>query len=224
MVLVFYFYYMKIKATNLGNKTIVDWRGKKVSTGIFKTPVPGPIYLGREIVSDDLIADRKVHGGLDKACYLFSAEYYPYWQGLYPQLDWHWGMFGENLTVEGLDEGQIRIGDIYQMGSALVQVSQPREPCYKLGIRFGSQEILEQFIEHASPGAYVRIIKEGEVKAGDAIKLAQRSSNTLSVRDFFNLLYSKEKDQQILELALSNTALPAHKLEKLKKYIKKGGS
>ena len=222
-MLVFYFYHMKVKATNLGKKTVVDWRGKKVSTGIFTSPVPGPIFLGREIVSLDLIADRKVHGGLDKACYLFASDHYSYWEKLYPDLKWDWGMFGENLTVESLDEGQMRIGDIYEIGTALVQVSQPREPCYKLGIRFGSQEILKQFVDYAYPGAYVRILREGEVKSGDSIDLIERSSNALSVRDFFKLIYSKEKDQHILNLALNNMSLPERKRNKLSKYIKKGG-
>ena len=214
---------MKIIATNLGKKTLANWRGKKVNTGIFKTPVPGPIYLGREIVTDDMIADRRVHGGLDKACYLFSSDHYSYWQKLYPGLNWNWGMFGENLTVEGLDEDQILIGDIYEIGSARVQVSQPREPCYKLGIRFGNQEILNQFIAYSYPGTYVRILREGEAKAGDNVNLIERSTNALSVRDFFKLIYSKEKDQQILELALNNNSLPERKRDKLRKYIKKGG-
>ncbi len=223
MVLVFYFYDMKIKATNLGNKTIVAWRGKKISTGIFKYPVQGSISLGKEIVTNDLIADRKVHGGLDKACYLFSTDHYSYWQKLYPDLDWNWGMFGENLTVEGLDENRVLIGDIYQIGTALVQVSQPREPCFKLGIRFGSQKILKQFIEHAYPGTYVRILSEGETNAGDEVILVERSPNALSIRDFFKLVFSKEKDQQVLELALNNQSLPKSKRDKLRKYIKKGG-
>ena len=223
MVLVFYFYYIKIKATNLGKKTIVDWRGRKVSTGIFKYPVQGSIFLGKENVANDLIADRKVHGGLDKACYLFSTDQYSYWQKLYPDLDWNWGMFGENLTVESLDENQVFIGDIFQIGTALVQVSQPREPCYKLGIRFGSQKILKQFIEYAYPGTYVRLLKEGEVKAGDDVILIERSPNDLSIRDFFKLVFSKEKDQQVLELALNNTSLPKRKRDRLRKFIKKGG-
>ena len=199
---VFYFYRMKIKSTNLSQPRTVSWRGKYITTGIFKTPVPGPIFLGKESVSQDHIADKRVHGGTHKACYLFSASHYNYWKDLYPELDWDWGMFGENLTVEGLDESNIYIGDIYKLGSSLVQVSQPREPCFKLGIRFGSQQILKQFIDHAYPGTYLIILKEGEVKPGDSFKLVERKQNKLSTRDLFRLIFSTEKDAELLKEAV----------------------
>ena len=214
---------MKVISTNIGRKRIVSWRGKQISTGIFKSPVDRPLYLGSEVVLDDVIADRKVHGGVDKACYLFSANHYPYWKSIYPHLEWNWGMFGENITVEDLDESNIHIGDIYEVGTALVEVSQPREPCYKLGIRFGSQEILRQFIDHGYPGAYVRILREGEVKTGDVLKLVDAPQVLLSIRDFFNLVFAKEKDEALIEKALANPALPEKKRNKLKKYAKKGG-
>ena len=214
---------MKVKSTNIGIRKTVDWRGNKVTTGIFKSPVQHPLHLGREIVSDDVIADRRVHGGVDKACYLFSTKHYDYWKGLYPQLDWDWGMFGENLSVEGLDESEVQLGDVYRLGSALVQVSQPREPCFKLGIRFGSQKVLKQFIDHAYPGTYVRILEEGEVGIGDTLDLVSRSETSISIRDFFKLIYAKEKDSDLVYRALASEALPAKKQEKLKKHIKKGG-
>lgn len=200
------------------------WRGREISTGIFKSPVAGPIYLGREIVANDAIADRKVHGGVDKACYLFSSDNYAYWKDLYPELDWDWGMFGENLTVDGLDEDSIYIGNVYEIGSALVQVSQPREPCFKLGLKFGTQDILRQFIDHAQPGTYVRVLKEGEVKPGDELILVKQSPIPLTIKDFFNLIFSPEKDPQLLELAIANNSLPEQKRNKLRMYIKKGGS
>ena len=222
--MVFYFYTVKIKSTNIAEPRSIQWRGREIITGIYKYPVTSPIFLGTEIVKEDTIADRKVHGGPDKACYLFSSDHYDYWQNLYPQLEWDWGMFGENLTVDGLDESALLIGDIYKVGTALVQVSQPREPCFKLGIRFGTQNILKEFIEHGWPGTYVRILKEGKVCQGDRVELVKSSSNALSIRDFFKLTFNKDKDQDILKLALTNEALPLHKREKLKKYIKKGGS
>ena len=214
---------MRIKSTNLARPVSVQWRGKSITTGIYKTPVEGPVYLDADSVRDDIIADRNVHWGSDKACYLFSADHYLYWQEKYPGLDWNWGMFGENLTVEGLNEKSICLGDIYEIGTAVVQVSQPREPCFKLGIRFGTQAILSEFIDHGYPGTYVRILKHGKVSAGDTIRLTERMEPSVSIRDFFLLLYSKEKDQELLDKVLQLESLPQKKLEKLRRY-KKGGS
>ncbi len=214
---------MKVLSVNLGGKTIVKWRGKQVATGIFKKPVDQPLFLGREIVSDDVIADRKVHGGIDKACYLFSVSHYPYWKNLYPKLPWDWGMFGENLTVEDMDEANIQLGDVYTIGTAMVEVSQPREPCYKLGIRFESQEVLKQFIDHGYPGTYVRILREGKVNKGDQLQLVSRPETSISIKDFFKLLYDREKDEDMVFRALASKALPEKKHLKLGKYIKKGG-
>lgn len=170
-------------------------------------------------MAKDSIADRKVHGGIYKACYLFSAEHYPYWKNRYPDLDWNWGMFGENLSVSGMDESEIRIGDTYKIGSALVQISQPREPCFKLGIRFGTQQILKEFIDYGFPGTYVKILEEGQVSSRDRLTLIQPSVNLLTVQQFFKLLYTKEKDEKIIRLAIENLALPEYKRERLKKYL-----
>ena len=134
---------MKVISTNLGKRTKIIWNGKETMTGIYKYPVEQPLYLDTDDVQGDTVVDRKYHGGTYKACYLFSADNYPYWKEKYPLLDWDWGMFGENLTIEGLDESQVSIGSTYKLGNALVQITQPREPCYKLGIRFGNQDILK---------------------------------------------------------------------------------
>ncbi len=210
---------MRIISTNIGRPTTILWNDKKEQTGIFKYPVSEPLFLEKESVAQDTISNRKVHGGVHKACYLFSMDQYPYWKGLYPDLKWDWGMFGENLTVEGLDEAQIRIGDIFRIGSALVQVSQSREPCYKLGVRFGNQDILRQFIDHGYSGAYVRVLEEGQVQTGDILQLEQASENSLTVKQFFNFLFERKKNPDILQLAIANTALPERKRERLKKYL-----
>ncbi|MGB5459518.1 MAG: MOSC domain-containing protein, partial [Eudoraea sp.] len=149
---------MQVLSTNIGNLTKITWNGKVLSTGIFKYPTSSPLVLEKETVANDSIADRRVHGGIHKACYLFSVKHYPYWKKRYPDLEWNWGMFGENLSVTEMDETQIRIGDIYKIGSALVQISQPREPCFKLGVRFGNQQILKEFIEYGFPGTYVKVL------------------------------------------------------------------
>ncbi|WP_289040950.1 MOSC domain-containing protein [uncultured Zobellia sp.] len=212
---------MKIISTNIGSPTTITWNGKEELTGIFKYPVEAPLFLGKTDVANDTVIDRKHHAGVNKACFLFSTEHYEYWKSLYPSLDWDWGMFGENLSVSNFDESVIRIGDIYKIGSALVQVSQPREPCYKLGIRFQNQSILKQYIGYGFPGTYVRILEEGEVKVGDELLLVEQSQNALTVKDFYQLLFTRQKDPQILQLALTNTSLPEYKRERLKKFLPK---
>ena len=214
----FYLGGMKVISTNLGQSTEIMWNNEKTTTGIFKYPVPGPIFLDSEAVRDDTIANRKVHGGHFKACYLFSKEQYPFWQKKYPDLPWDWGMFGENLTVEGLDESQLKIGNIYKLGSALVQITQPREPCFKLGIRFGNQNILKEFIDNGFPGTYVRVMERGEVSVGDSMELVEESPNPLTIQQFYGLLFNREKDQELLQWAISNDALPPNKRESLKKW------
>ncbi|GMN08480.1 MOSC domain-containing protein [Croceitalea sp. MTPC5] len=210
---------MKVIATNIGRPTNVKWNGKIIQTGIYKYPTVTPLFLKKEDVVNDTVIDRKHHGGEYKACYLFAADNYPYWKGKYPNLQWNWGMFGENLTVQGLDEANIRIGSIYKIGTALVQITQPREPCFKLGIRFGTQNILKEFIAHAHPGTYIKILEEGTVKKTDSLVLVEASDNALTVKAFYELLYSKEKNKAILDLALSNDALPLSKRKKLQKFL-----
>ena len=210
---------MKVVSTNISQPKKINWKGRTEYIGIYKMPTPEPILLGKEAVHKDTIADRRVHGGIDKACYLFSADQYEYWKTKYPDLDWDWGMFGENLSISGLDESTLRIGDVLQIGQALVEVSEPREPCYKLGIKFGSQEILHQFVARAYPGTYVRILEEGLVTEGDEVLLVRRSENPLTIKSFFEFSFMREKDPAILKLALENPALSQRKKEKLKRFL-----
>lgn len=211
---------MKVISTNIAKPTTITWNGNKLKTGIYKTPTNNPIYLGKEVVKGDEVSDRRVHGGIHKACYLFSANQYTYWQNLYPDLDWNYGMFGENLTVDGLNETKLLIGNIYKLGEALVQITQPREPCFKFGLKFGSQKVLKQFINHGFSGTYVSVLKKGFVSKGDALKLEKQSKNSLTTAQLFNLLHAKEKDQSLLKLAINNEALPLKKRIKLKAFIK----
>ncbi|MFD2585312.1 MOSC domain-containing protein [Croceitalea marina] len=209
---------MKVVSTNIGKPTKVLWNGETIETGIYKYPVNEPILLQKEDVAKDAVIDRKHHGGIYKACYLFSADNYDFWKKKYPNLDWDWGMFGENLTVTGLDESKIRIGNIYKIGTALVQVTQPREPCFKLGIRFKDQNILKQFIHNEKPGTYVKILEEGTVTNDADLNLVEQSVNALTVKQFYQLLYMRKKDSALVDLAINNIALPPHKRENLKRY------
>ncbi|GAA4269723.1 MOSC domain-containing protein [Hyunsoonleella aestuarii] len=211
---------MKIISTNIGKPTTISWNGKEVTTGIYKKPVNHRILFGNQCVQNDEISDRNVHGGEFKACYLFSSDQYSYWKNLYPNLDWEYGMFGENLTISGLNEKDICVGDIFEIGTSLVQVTQPREPCFKLGIKFGSQQVVKQFIEHGYPGTYIRILEEGYVKNGDSLKLVERVKDSISTWQLFNLLYSKEKNQEHIKLIMNNNALPKRKRNKLISFLK----
>ena len=215
----FYLYNMKIISTNIGKATTFLWNGREEQTGIFKSPTNEPLLLGKMDVLKDTVIDRVHHAGINKACYLFASDHYPYWKGIYPELNWDWGMFGENLTVEGLDESTMRIGDIYKIGNVVVQVSQPREPCYKLGVRFGNAKILKEFIDYGYSGTYVRILEEGQVKNGDELILQEKSQNTLTVRECFQIILAKEKDPILLQKAINNPSLPEYKRDRLKKYV-----
>lgn len=210
---------MKIISTNTGKPTKIIWNGKEVLTGIYKNPTDEPIYLARNEVINDEIADRKHHGGFYKACYLFSSEQYPYWKNLYPTLNWTWGMFGENLTVSDFDERTVFLGDIYKVGDAVVQVSDYREPCYKLGYKFGNQKILKQFIQKGFAGTYLSVLEEGLVANNDQFTLMERPDSSLTVAELFHLVYAKKKNQYFLQIAANNKALDPKKRTSLGKYL-----
>lgn len=210
---------MIVLSTNIAKPQFIELNGRKEKTGIFKKPIKGPIHLGKEVVRGDEVSNRKVHGGEFKACYLFASESYDYWEDLYPNLDWHYGMIGENLTVSGLDESKLIIGDVYKIGKALVQITQPREPCATFGNKLGDMQVLKHFVKHGKPGTYVRVLKEGEVKKGDKMKLVESATNSISILDFFKLIFDKDKSQEHLKLIMNIDALPQTKRNKLKHLI-----
>jgi MOSC domain-containing protein YiiM len=182
---------MKIVSTNIGSKKSFEWKGKTMTSGIFKLPVQNAIFLGSRGVKGDHINNLKVHGGLDKACYGYGENYYKYWKELYPNLDWSFGMMGENLTISDVDESEIKIGDIYKVGEAKVQVSQPRQPCNTFAAKIGSTDVIRQFIDFDHSGIYFRVIQEGIVQKGDEFHLELRNQQALSVQQIFQLIYKK---------------------------------
>jgi MOSC domain-containing protein YiiM len=210
---------MFVISVNIGVSTTIVWKGKEQKTGIFKKPAGEPIFLDADDVKNDQVIDRRYHGGIDKACYVFSELHYSYWKKIYPDLLWNWGMFGENLTVSGMDESMINIGDIYKIGQAIVQISQPRQPCYKLGIKFGTQNMVKQFVNYGYSGAYIRILEKGFVDTGDEFKLIEKQDNSLSVKEVFNLIYtSKQDDKLLITKALNIEALAQSCRNDLKKH------
>lgn len=208
---------MKVISTNISELKEIDYRGKKVKTGIYKFPVENGIYLEKEDVKSDTVVDRRYHGGVDKACYLYSLEAYTFWKEQYPDLDWEYGMFGENLTILGLDERIVKIGEQYKIGQAIVEISQPRQPCFKLGVRFGSQTIIKKFINTTYSGVYVRVLKSGLVKPNDIMEPMVEKPTNPSIADSFYCLYNQELKKSLLDKVLNCTELA----ESCKKDIQK---
>ncbi len=211
---------MKVISTNIGEKTLIKWRGKEVTTGIYKNPVNYPIHLGLSNVTDDVVIDRRYHGGADKACYLYAADHYPFWKEKFPKLDWQWGMFGENITVEGLDESKIHIGDIYRIGKALVQITQPRQPCFKLGIRLKNPIAVKQFVAAEKPGTYVRVLESGLVNINDTMELIEQKTENFTLTEVFHFLYHGGQQVEQVKKALLMPELAASCRNDLKKQIR----
>jgi MOSC domain-containing protein YiiM len=176
---------MKILSINIGKKTDIKWRGKIYHTGIYKSAIEGPVILGAEDVEHDIVIDRKHHGGIDQAVYAYGWNHYDYWRTLYPGLNLDFGFFGENLTVSYLDEENIHVGDIYTLGETLIQVTKPRQPCFKLGIRFGSPEVISQFWNSTKSGVYFKVLKTGSVNINDEFKLLEKALNSSSIAQVF---------------------------------------
>lgn len=199
---------MKIISTNIAQPKTVSWKNREVTTGIYKDPVNEPVFLDSTDVKKDHVMDRHVHGGIYKACYFYSADYYDYWKNKYPRLNWQYGMFGENITVEGLDEKTIHIGDIYKVGEAVIQVTQPRQPCFKLGIKFNDPGVLKAFIKFKHPGFYVKVLEPGFVQNGNILKMVTIKTDAISVSELFILLTQKEKDFSLLNKIAGDKNIP----------------
>ncbi len=210
---------MKVISVNIGKRKKIQWRGKEVETGIFKKAVNGPIHLGQKEVKGDSVIDRQYHGGLAKACYIYSTDWYPYWKKKYSELDWEYGMFGENVSMEGLNEEQIHIGDIFQLGGAKIQVLSARQPCFKLGVKFRDQKVLKEFIKAPYPGIYVGVLEEGEVKAGDQMNFVERPKGSISLLACYRELYNPDRTPDFVDVMLSNEFLPEEEKESLRKKI-----
>lgn len=211
---------MKIISTNLAKPVTIQWKGRPQRTGIYKRPQSEGILLTPDGVQGDTIGNPKVHGDYYKACYLFGIEEYSFWKSRYPDLDWEFGMFGENISLEGLNESELLIGSVYQLGEALVRITAPREPCFKLGVRFGDQQIIDQFVAREKPGTYVAVLKSGWVRPGDQMLLEELPESSMSIRDFYQLLYAPEKDVLQLQKALSLPLLSEGKQKLFLRWLK----
>jgi MOSC domain-containing protein YiiM len=199
---------MKLISVCVGEPREVDWKGKPVTTGIFKQPVDGRVMMRSLNLDGDRQADLTVHGGVEKAVYAYPMEHYPYWRQEFPDEALPWGAFGENLTVEGLLESEVNIGDRFRIGTAEVMVTQPRFPCFKLNLKFGRDDMVKRFLNSRLSGIYFSVVQEGEVGAGDAIALVSRDENNITVADIVKI-YVREASDDLVRRAIQVPALAA---------------
>ena len=202
---------MKLISVSVGLPRQVTWHGKDVTTGIFKQPVDGRIALRKLNLDGDRQADLSVHGGEDKAVYCYPIEHYEYWGQELPRRALPYGSFGENFITQGLLENEVHIGDQFSVGSAQVVATQPRLPCYKLGIKFESDEMVKRFLAAGRTGFYMSVAREGEVGPGDEIEVIARDANTVPVSEITRLYVAKhwvDHEQASVVRALQVVALP----------------
>ena len=199
---------MRLVSVNVGLPREMEWRGKTIRTSIFKTPTDRRVRVTTVNLEGDRQSDLSVHGGVDKAVYAYPSEHYAYWRGELPGMDLPWGIFGENFTTEGLLEESVRIGERLRVGSAEFVITQPRMPCFKLGIRFDRPDIVRRFLQSRRTGFYLAVLREGEVAAGDSIQFTAQERGGLTVADIVNLYTVDAENQELLRRATEYSALP----------------
>jgi MOSC domain-containing protein YiiM len=199
---------VKVLSVNAGLPREVQWRGKAVLTSIFKEPVAGRVRVGRLNILGDRQSDLSVHGGADKAIYAYPSEHYAFWRSELPGIDFPWGAFGENLTTEGLLEDAVHIGDRFRAGAAEFIVTQPRMPCFKLGIRFNRPDIVKRFLRSGRTGFYFAVLREGEIGASDPLDLVAEDESRITVADVVGLYAADAANQDLLRRASELPSLP----------------
>jgi len=202
---------MKILSLNVGLPREVTWHGHAVTTGIFKKPVSGRVVLRTLNLEGDRQADLSVHGGTHKAVYCYQRHHYDYWRSELSGKDLPFGMFGENFTIEGPGEADVHLGDEFAIGSAAVVVTQPRLPCYKLGIKFQSDDMVRRFLASRRTGFYLAVTREGDVGAGDDLVPIGRDPSGVPVSEITRLHVAKrfsDADVAVVQQILSVSAVP----------------
>jgi MOSC domain-containing protein YiiM len=212
---------MKILSIQVGLPKTVTFRGKAISTSIFKSAVSGPVLMRSSNLDGDGQSDLSVHGGIDKAVYGYSVDTYPWWQTQRPMDIIEFGSFGENLSIDTLPEDQVFIGDTFEVGDAIIQVSQPRFPCYKLGVKFNDPSILKEFMTYGRPGVYFRVLKEGIIESGQLLKRVNRESVLLSVYELFRMSKSGVEVAEARKY-LKIASLPKSYLDVFKNIVDSG--
>jgi MOSC domain-containing protein YiiM len=199
---------MRVVSVNVGQPHRVEWRGTLVKTSIFKSLIKGPVAVKTLNVAGDAQSDLSVHGGPEKAVYVYPHEHYEQWQRFMPDYRLTIGNFGENLTTEGLMEDDVCIGDRLRIGSAVLVVKQPRTPCYKLQVRFGREDMTELFYKARRFGFYLSVEHEGVIEAGQEIEVVHDAEEAVTVADVVRLFTGDVQDSDLMERAIASRALP----------------
>lgn len=199
---------MKLISLNVARPRLTVYQGTRISTGIFKQPVSGPVQLRKVNLDGDQQADLSVHGGPYKAVYAYPSEHYPFWRQELPGMELPWGMFGENFTTEGLAEGDLHVGDRLQIGSAVLMIRQLRMPCFKLAAKFRRDDIIERFLQSGRSGFYFSVEQEGVVAAGDSFEVLSREPQAITIAEMNQLIAADRYNRNLLDKALATPALP----------------
>lgn len=199
---------MHVLSVNVGLPRRIQWRGRTIETGIFKEPVAGRVTVEPLNLRGDRQADLSVHGGANKAVYAYSHEHYDYWMRALDLVELLPGSFGENLTVVGCTESDVRIGERWRVGSCELVVTEPRVPCFKLAARFQRPDMIRRFLGSRRTGFYLRVLRPGELGAGDAVELLERDESAIRVADVVELFATKAPQRELARRALASEALP----------------
>ena len=200
---------MKVISINVGMPKEIVYDGRAIQTGIFKSAVPGRIPVTALNLKGDGQADLTVHGGPSKAIYAYPSEHYAFWRDELPEISFNYGMFGENLTTEGLLEHELNVGDRLCVGSAELMVTKPRLPCYKLNLKFGREDIVKRFLQSRRTGFYFAVLREGTIGAADQIEILSRDANGVTVADITQLYAFDRNDSAGMRRAAEVSALPS---------------
>lgn len=214
---------MKLLSVNVSLPKEVPYRGGTISTGIFKEPVAGRVMLRQLNLDGDKQADPSVHGGVYKAAYAYPFEHYDWWSHELGRTDLTFGQFGENFTVEGMLEDAVRIGDIFRIGAALVEVTQPRAPCFKIGIRMGMDDFPKRFMASGRTGFYLKVLNEGEVGRGDGIERIRGDVGDITVRGLWHLAYYEPQNLEDAKKALRLSSLAPEWRKPMEKRLIRAG-
>ncbi len=214
---------MKLLSVNISIPKEITYQGRTTTTGIFKEPVTGRVILRTLSLDGDGQADLKNHGGLYKAAYAYSFEHYDYWKRELGRTDFPFGQFGENFTVEGMLDDDVHIGDVFRVGGALVEITQPRVPCFKLGIRMEFPQFPKMFLSSCRVGFYLRVLEEGEVGSGDVLERVTSEPEPMTVREVCRLLYFDAKNLDGAKRALRMKALSPGWRQSFQERLAKAG-
>jgi len=198
---------MKLLSLNVARPRLTVYKGATISTGIFKKPVMGRVALRTLNLDGDQQADLSVHGGIYKAVYAYPSEHYEYWRRELPDTALPWGMFGENVTTEGLTE-ELHVGDRLRIGSAIVMVRQPRMPCYKLAAKFQRDDMIERFLHNGRSGLYFSVEQEGEVGEGDSLEVISQNHEGITIAEMNRLFLREKYNHSLLQKAIATDVLP----------------